>query len=78
MLCEIADTSRVEGLFDGREFLESAVLSCLQKYAGQVFVNDADDPRSAIAYLGGFGFCAGRPDKELLLGKPDRSIHMVP
>ncbi len=78
MIYELTDTSKVEKLFDGWEFLETAVLSCLQKYAGNIFVTDTENPHSAIAYLGSFGFCAGKPDKELLLGKPDRFIHMVP
>ncbi|MBO6092366.1 MAG: GNAT family N-acetyltransferase, partial [Oscillospiraceae bacterium] len=78
MIYELTDTSKVEKLFDGCEFLETAVLSCLQKYAGNIFVTNTENPHSAIAYLGSFGFCAGKPDMELLLGKPDRFIHMVP
>ena len=78
MIYELTDTSKAESLFDGWEFLETAVLSCLQKYAGKIFVTDPENPHSAIAYLGAFGFCAGTTDKELLLGKPDRFFHMVP
>ena len=72
MIYELTDTSKVEKLFDGCEFLETAVLSCLQKYAGNIFVTNTENPHSAIAYLGSFGFCAGKPNMELLLGKPDR------
>ena len=78
MIYELTDTSKVEKLFDGCEFLETAVLSCLQKYAGNIFVTNTENPHSAIAYLGSFGFCAGKPNMELLLGKPDRFIYMVP
>ena len=78
MIYELTDTSKAEKLFDGWEFLETAVLSCLQQYGGRIFVTDTENPQSAIAYLSSFAFCAGKPDKELLLGKPDRFIHMVP
>ena len=56
MIYELTDTSKVEKLFDGCEFLETAVLSCLQKYAGNIFVTNTKNPHSAIAYLGSFGF----------------------
>ena len=78
MIYELTDTSKVVDLFDGWENLETVVLSCLQKYAGRIFVTDTESPRSAIAYLGAFGFCAGKPDQELLLGKPDGFFNMVP
>ncbi len=78
MIYELTDTSKAEKLFDGWEFLETAVLSCLQQYGGKIFVTDTENPQSAIAYLSSFAFCAGKPDRELLLGKPDQLFNMVP
>ena len=76
MIYELEDTSIVTELFGGWE--ETLIWSCLQKVMGKVFVTDTDAPLSAMAYVGCFAFVAGKPDKELVLGKPDGFVIMVP
>ena len=76
MIFELEDTSKVEALFAGWE--ETLIYSCIQKVMGQVFVTDKENPVSAMAFVGVFAFLAGEPDRELVLGKPDGFIIMVP
>ena len=76
MIFELEDTSKVEALFAGWE--ETLIYSCLQKVMGRVYVTDQDTPVSAMAFVGCFAFTAGEPDRELLLGKPDGFVIMVP
>ena len=76
MIYELTDTSKAEALFAGWE--ETLIYSCLQKVMGKVFVTDIDDPKSAMAFVGCFGFLAGEPERELVTGKPDGFVIMVP
>ena len=76
MIYELEDTSKVTELFGGWE--ETLIWSCLQKVMGKVFVTDTDAPLSAMAFVGCFAFVVGKPDKELVLGKPDGFVIMVP
>ena len=76
MVFELKDTSKVENLFDGWQ--ETLIWSCLQGVMGRVFVTDPEDPRSAFAYVGCFGFYAGEPDRELVENKPEGFVIMVP
>ena len=76
MIYRLEDTSKVYGLFEGWE--ETLVYSCLQKVMGDVFVTDSDDPESAFAYVGCFAFYAGKPDKELVMNKPEGFVIMTP
>ena len=78
MIYELTDTSKVEKLFENWEFLETAVAACLQKTGGKIYVTDIDAPESAMAFCCSFGFFAGKPDRELVLGKPDCYVNMVP
>ena len=75
---ELDDPAKAAPLFEGWENLETAVLACLQKQMGTIYVTDPEAPRSAMAVLGNFAFCAGEPDPELLRGKPQRWMLMVP
>ena len=75
---ELEDPAKAAPLFEGWENLETAVLACLQKLMGTIYVTDPEAPRSAMAVLGSFAFCAGEPDLELLRGKPQGWLHMVP
>ncbi len=68
MVVELNDTSKVKDLFAGWQ--ETLIYSCLQKVMGRIFVTDPDDPVSAFAYVGCFGFVAGEPNRELLENKP--------
>ena len=76
MIYELKDPSRAEGLFAGWE--EKLITSCLQGVMGKVFVTDREHPASAAAILGDFGFYAGEPDRELVLGKPEGFLIMTP
>jgi hypothetical protein len=76
MIYELEDTKKVSPLFSGWQ--ETLIYSCLQKVMGKVFVTDIDDPGSACAYIGCFAFFAGKPDKDLVINKPDGFVIMVP
>ena len=76
MIHELKDTSKAAALFDGWE--ETLIWSCLQRVMGKVYVTDPDGPESAMAFVGCFAFYAGKPDRELVLGKPDGFVIMVP
>lgn len=76
MISELKDTSKVEALFAGWE--ETLIYSCLQNIMGKIYVTDPECPLSAMAFVGCFAFLAGEPDRELLLGKPDGFVIMVP
>ena len=45
---------------------------------GKIFVTDSDEPASAFAYVGCFGFLAGEPSRELLENKPEGFSILVP
>ncbi len=76
MVYELTDTSKVEKLFEGWE--ETLIYSCLQKVMGKIYVTDLENPVSAFAFVGCFGFFAGEPDRELVANKPDGFVIMVP
>ena len=76
MIRELEDTAKAALLFDGWE--ETLIYSCLQKVMGKIYVTDPDRPVSAMAFVGCFAFLAGEPDKELLTGKPEGFVIMVP
>lgn len=79
MIYEIKDGERVKRLFEGWE--ETCIWSCLQGIMGHIYA-DGEEPASAMAVLGDFCFPAGKPDRELLLYKPEGSVQdfivMVP
>ena len=76
MIYELEDTSKAEKIFDGWE--ETLIYSCLQKVMGKIFVTDIDAPQSAFAFIGCFGFFAGKPDRELVINKPEGPVILVP
>ena len=76
MISELKDTSKAEALFYGWE--ETLIYSCLQNVMGKVYVTDQGSPASAMAFVGCFAFLAGEPDRELVAGKPDGFVIMVP
>ena len=75
---ELEDTAKAETLFAEWEALDTGAISCLQKVMGKVWVTDPENPKSALAVIGDFAFCAGEPDPELLRGKPDKWLLVVP
>ena len=76
MVIELDDTSKVKDLFAGWQ--ETLIYSCLQKVMGKIYVTDPDDPVSAFAYVGCFGFFAGKPDRELVENKPEGFSILIP
>ena len=68
MVQELHDTERAAELFAGWQ--ETLIWSCLQQVMGKIFVTDPERPKSALAFVGCFGFFAGTPDRELVLGTP--------
>ena len=76
MVYEIKDMSRVKGLFEGWQ--ETLIYSCLQNIMGKIYVTDLENPRSAFAFVGCFGFYAGEPDRELIMNKPEGFVIMTP
>jgi len=73
---ELDDTSKVKHIFDG--WNESMIYSCIQKVMGTIYVTDIDNPKSAFANVGCFGFYAGEPEKELIINKPEGFVIMIP
>ena len=76
MVYEIEDTSKVKSIFAG--WNETLIYSCLQKVMGKIFVTDPENPKSAFAFVGCFGFYAGEPDRELVVNKPEGFVIMTP
>ncbi|MCR5468894.1 MAG: GNAT family N-acetyltransferase [Lachnospiraceae bacterium] len=68
MIYVLEDTAKVEKLFEGWQ--ETLIYSCLQKVMGKIYVTECDKPKAALAYVGCFGFFAGKPDIELVRGIP--------
>lgn len=76
MVVELDDTSKVKKLFEGWQ--ETLIYSCIQKTMGRIYVTDTDNPTSALAYVGCFGFVAGKLNRELLENKPDGFAIIIP
>ncbi len=76
MIYQLEDTAKVEPIFSGWE--ETMIRSCLQGIMGTIFVTDRENPGSACARLGDFSFFAGKPDKELVLNRPEGFAILTP
>ncbi len=76
MIFELTDTSKVRALYEGWQ--ETIIYSCLQRVMGGIYVTDTDRPESAVACAGCFAFYAGKPDRELVAGKPEGYVIMIP
>ena len=76
MVYELKDTSKVNGIF--ADWQETLIYACLQNVMGKIYVTDTEKPESAFAFVGCFGFFAGRPDRELVSHKPDGFVIFVP
>ena len=59
---ELQDTAKVWDLFAGGQ--ETRITSCLQKVRGKICETDTEHPESAFAFVGCFGFFAGKQDRE--------------
>ena len=69
MIYELKELGKAAPLFG--QWQESLIWSCLQGVMGKIYVDSLEKPASALALLGDFGFFAGRPDREMVLGKPE-------
>ncbi len=58
------DASELFGRWD-----ETIIWSCLQGIMGEIYKNETGD--AALAVLGDFAFCAGKPDEKLIKFKPE-------
>ena len=76
MLLKLEDPSKAEALFSGME--DTLIRSCLEKVMGTVYVTDQKRPKSAMAVLADFAFCAGEPDRALLREKPEGFLILTP
>ena len=57
MIKEIKDTKLVENIFGNWQ--ETIIWSCLQGIMGEVYVDNEENPASAMAVLGDFAFLQG-------------------
>lgn len=55
---------QLANLFENWE--ETMIYSCLQGIMGEILVDNEENPRSALARLGHFGFLAGQPNQKLI------------
>ena len=78
MVCELNVTSKAVPVFAGWKDLDTGVLGCFDKLMGKIYVTDTEDPKSAMAVIGDFAYLAGEPDEELIRGRPDRWLIVVP
>ena len=78
MIYELNKPSIAAPVFADWEDLDTGVIACLDNVMGKILVTDPDHPKSALAVIGDFAFCAGDADLELLRGKPDRWMIVVP
>ena len=75
---ELDDPAKAAPVFADWEDPDTGILSCLDGVMGKILVTDPEQPRSALAVVGDFAFVAGEPDLELLRGKPERWMIVVP
>ncbi|WP_099469550.1 GNAT family N-acetyltransferase [Konateibacter massiliensis] len=62
-------TEQIEHIFNN--WSETLIWSCLQGVMGSLYVNNTENPVSAMAVLGDFCFLAGVPDENLGKFKPE-------
>ncbi len=68
MIERVTDAKKTANLFANWE--ETLIWSCLQGILGEIYADDCNNPKSAMALLGDFAFFAGEPEQELVLHKP--------
>lgn len=80
MIFKLENTAKAEKIFENWQ--ESLIWSCMQKVMGEIYVDNIDAPKSAMAILGDFCFVDGEPDGEMVLFRPkgyeQRFLIMVP
>ena len=65
---KLIETNKAKHLFN--DWKETIIWSCLQGVMGEIYVDQIDNPLSAMAILGDFCFLAGKPDRDLTLFNP--------
>lgn len=65
---KVTDTGKVEGIFENWQ--ETMIWSCLQGVMGEVYADNEENPKSAMAVLADFAFFAGEPCADLVLYEP--------
>lgn len=78
MIYELNEPFKAAPLFADWEDLDTGVIACLDNVMGKILADDPEQPRSAMAVIGDFAFCAGEPNLALLRGKPERWMLVVP
>lgn len=80
MIEKMTNTKVAGSIFQGWE--ETLIWSCLQGVMGEIYAEKRAEPEAAMAILGDFAFFAGKPNRELVLYKPEgctqEFIIMVP
>ncbi|MBQ9717312.1 MAG: GNAT family N-acetyltransferase [Clostridia bacterium] len=69
MIYRLTDPSAAAPLFE--VWQETLIWSCMQGVMGDIYVDSAENPRSAAAIIADFCFFAGEPCDELIRFKPD-------
>lgn len=69
MIVKLENRKNAQKIFG--EWPEMLITSCLQGVMGDIYADNSEAPRSAMALLGDFCFLAGAPDAELASYKPD-------
>ena len=69
MVFEVRQSEKVAPLFEGCR--DTMIWSCLQNMMWHLYTNSIEMPVSAMALLGDFCFFVGKPDRELVLYKPE-------
>ncbi len=61
---QLEDLSKIHSLY--KDWDESMICSCFQKVMGEAYVDNIENPRSAIVSVNCFAFAAGKPDESLV------------
>lgn len=64
MIIKLENPENARKLFG--DWSETMIWSCLQGVMGEIYGDDAEQPRAAMAWIGDFCFFAGKPDRELV------------
>jgi len=78
MVYELTEPAKAASLFAAWKDLDAGIVACLDNVMGKIYADDPEQPRSAMAVIGDFAFCAGEPNLELIRSKPDRWMVVVP
>ncbi len=69
MIKKLVEQKKAEVLYENWQ--EGAIWSCLDNVMGEIYVDDVESPKSAMAILGCFCYFAGEPSEEIVRFKPE-------